>query len=443
MFWDRFMEISLNRGSLSFLGRGGSRFFFPPLIAGLLVSLLSLPSPSMAAPLKLPYNRFFYFNFPHPPDVLAPLEAKFRRKITSLFKKSGQLPPKWDWNLKALSELFAARALRRRDSYLPQRAVDAARWLTGDTARQLYIFLGRFSSTKKLSFQLSRYFRRELFYTNPNRFALTAWPSGKKLIFSLVFARRGAILAPLPRVIFSGEPLVIRGKILEHFSNPTFIFAGERGKSVFKYSIKPDSSGNFQLYIPLKAINSPSLICQLSVSDPVRGPWISDEFYIFRGKSLKEIKTFLKKKNSSERKSLHSRAKKPPNWPYSPERAAFRLWNLVQSYRKRLNLNPLRRDPELDLLAAQYAAEMVQNRFFAHTSPISGDLSRRMASYRRKYSFASENIAVAETPEKAFSLLVRSPIHRANLVDPKFILSGVGAARNRRGELFFVQIFIR
>lgn len=104
--------------------------------------------------------------------------------------------------------------------------------------------------------------------------------------------------------------------------------------------------------------------------------------------------------------------------------------NLANESRRDLNLTPLSTDSRLMHAAQAKAEDMLANQYFAHTSP-SGTTPWvwiRNAGY--VYSVSGENLAVHYTSaENAFSGWLASPSHRANIVNPKFIDTGVGVAQ--------------
>jgi uncharacterized protein YkwD len=49
----------------------------------------------------------------------------------------------------------------------------------------------------------------------------------------------------------------------------------------------------------------------------------------------------------------------------------------------------------------------------------------------------AQNIAMAPTVQEAFQAMLDSPPHRANMMSKEYRLTGVGAARDCNGEIFF------
>lgn len=59
------------------------------------------------------------------------------------------------------------------------------------------------------------------------------------------------------------------------------------------------------------------------------------------------------------------------------------------------------------------------------------------------FTKAAENVAKASSAEEAHRLLVNSPSHRANMLDPAYTQVGIGTARGADGAIYAVEIFVR
>ena len=60
-----------------------------------------------------------------------------------------------------------------------------------------------------------------------------------------------------------------------------------------------------------------------------------------------------------------------------------------------------------------------------------------------RWTAAAENVGVSSSAEDVYRLLINSPGHRQNMVNPKFTHTGVGTARGKDGRIYVVQLFIR
>lgn len=118
------------------------------------------------------------------------------------------------------------------------------------------------------------------------------------------------------------------------------------------------------------------------------------------------------------------------------------LLNLVNAERARAGLSPLRLDPALSNLARLKSQDMVTLSYFSHYSPTYGypySMEYR-AGIRARY-MGAENIAAAATVQMAHALLMASPGHRRNILDPRFTDVGLGVVSGRWG-LVITQLFI-
>ncbi|HIK38205.1 MAG: CAP domain-containing protein [Geminocystis sp.] len=113
----------------------------------------------------------------------------------------------------------------------------------------------------------------------------------------------------------------------------------------------------------------------------------------------------------------------------------------VNQYRQSQNLPPLKRDRRIDVAARQHSENMANKIVsFSHDG-----FEQRVHSTRIKYRRAAENIAynwnVPSPATEAVMGWINSPSHHRNMTG-NFNLTGVGVAKNARGEYYFTQIFI-
>ena len=137
--------------------------------------------------------------------------------------------------------------------------------------------------------------------------------------------------------------------------------------------------------------------------------------------------------------------------PGFPERVEARVLYLVNELRSERGLKPLERDSRLDSAAEAFGKHMARTGVLEHTAD---GMTPAMRVKRRGYAYCvvSENIAY-EYSSRGFSPdgLARnfvdgwrdSPTHRDNILDPLVTQTGLGIARNARGEFFAAQLFAR
>lgn len=100
---------------------------------------------------------------------------------------------------------------------------------------------------------------------------------------------------------------------------------------------------------------------------------------------------------------------------------------------------------DVRLMARAHSEDMVVRGFFSHTNPDGEGLAERLAAHHVSYTLAGENLAYNNSPlpvEMAVVGWLQSPGHRENMLDPRFVYTGVGVAVD--GDMvYFTQVFVR
>jgi uncharacterized protein YkwD len=120
------------------------------------------------------------------------------------------------------------------------------------------------------------------------------------------------------------------------------------------------------------------------------------------------------------------------------------LLQLANQSRAQHSLPPLRWDSALALAARNHLRWVLRNPGeLRHQYPGEPDLVARGASARARFSTISENIAAhGQTPADLHNIWMNSPVHRANLLDPRLNVVGIAVVENQ-GLLFAVEDFGR
>ena len=105
------------------------------------------------------------------------------------------------------------------------------------------------------------------------------------------------------------------------------------------------------------------------------------------------------------------------------------LLALVNRARARAELPPLQLDPRLSQAAREHAAAMAAHQELSHQFSGEPDLARRLATVALHVDEAAENVASADSPDRAHEGLMNSPPHRENLLHPAYNIVGLGAVR--------------
>lgn len=150
---------------------------------------------------------------------------------------------------------------------------------------------------------------------------------------------------------------------------------------------------------------------------------------------------------------------KPNNVPYETNRdteqnvnvnkptgnltqAERQMVNLVNQARRENGLPPLKVDLELTNVARIKSQDMIDNNYFSHNSPTYGSPFDMMKDFGIKYVHAGENIAGNSTVDKAHDSLMKSPGHRANILNKDFTHIGIGIKDGGPYGKMFTQMFI-
>lgn len=113
---------------------------------------------------------------------------------------------------------------------------------------------------------------------------------------------------------------------------------------------------------------------------------------------------------------------------------------LVNEQRAQNGLKPLSENWELSRVARYKSQDMVDNRYFSHTSPTYGSPFQMIRDFGISFRRAGENIAYGQrTPQAVVNAWMNSSGHRANILNASYTQIGVGyvAAGN-----YWTQMFI-
>lgn len=113
---------------------------------------------------------------------------------------------------------------------------------------------------------------------------------------------------------------------------------------------------------------------------------------------------------------------------------------LVNEIRVQHGLMPLEENWQLSRVARYKSQDMVDNRYFSHTSPVYGSAFQMIRSFGLSYRTAGENIAYGQrTPQAVVNAWMNSDGHRANILNTSYKQIGVGYAANGH---YWTQMFI-
>lgn len=130
-------------------------------------------------------------------------------------------------------------------------------------------------------------------------------------------------------------------------------------------------------------------------------------------------------------------------WAFEFNSDEQRMFDLVNREREVRGLPILKPDSTVTGLARKQSQEMVELNYFAHESPVRGDLLNRIMAFKvRNWIVAGENLAGAPSVETAHNALMQSEKHRENILRTDFTHLGVGVIDGGLYGKMFTQEFI-
>lgn len=118
----------------------------------------------------------------------------------------------------------------------------------------------------------------------------------------------------------------------------------------------------------------------------------------------------------------------------------------INRERRQAGLAPLAVEERLARAARLHAANMAARRELSHTltGATTSTLVSRVTDVGYRYSSVAENIAYGPVSvDELVNGWMRSPGHRANILNAAYTETGVGVARSRDGVLYYCQVFAR
>lgn len=113
---------------------------------------------------------------------------------------------------------------------------------------------------------------------------------------------------------------------------------------------------------------------------------------------------------------------------------------LVNEIRVQNGLKPLTANWELSRVARYKSQDMVDNRYFSHSSPVYGSPFQMIRNFGLSFRSAGENIAYGQrTPQAVVNAWMNSSGHRANILNASYTQIGVGYVASGH---YWTQMFI-
>jgi len=116
------------------------------------------------------------------------------------------------------------------------------------------------------------------------------------------------------------------------------------------------------------------------------------------------------------------------------------LFASVNQARRAQGLSPLRWDESLATAARRHAEVMAERGTAQHGFENEPSLSVRVKQAGAHFTWLSENVTQGPTPDFVHTQFIKSPPHRANILDRDMDSVGIGVVE-RGGQLFVVEDF--
>jgi len=119
------------------------------------------------------------------------------------------------------------------------------------------------------------------------------------------------------------------------------------------------------------------------------------------------------------------------------------MLDLINKDRQANGLNPLQADMRLTQLARMKSQDIVDNNYFAHTSPTYGSAFDMFRANNISFVRGGENLSKAGSVQVSHYRLMNSTNHRANLLNPHYTHIGIGIVNNNPSGIVATQMFIQ
>jgi uncharacterized YkwD family protein/spore coat assembly protein SafA len=119
------------------------------------------------------------------------------------------------------------------------------------------------------------------------------------------------------------------------------------------------------------------------------------------------------------------------------------VFELVNKERSSRGLATLKYSNDVAYVARLKSQDMINKKYFSHTSPTYGSPFEMMEQFGLRFSAAGENIAYGQkTAAEVMNAWMNSAGHKANILSTAYTTIGVGVAKAANGTLYWTQEFI-
>ena len=142
-------------------------------------------------------------------------------------------------------------------------------------------------------------------------------------------------------------------------------------------------------------------------------------------------------------------ARSLPQTPMNTKVASSAITNLekavnqqINQYRASKKLPPLRVDPQMTQIARIHSENMANGKATFSHDGFEGRAKAITIPYQSVAENLAYNMGYSDPVRKAVEGWIKSEGHRKNM-EGQFNLTGIGIAKNAKGEYYFTQLFVR
>jgi uncharacterized protein YkwD len=247
-----------------------------------------------------------------------------------------------------------------------------------------------------------------------NRYGISIVPHTGQRIAVVVLSAACVEVDPLPRLVADGTMLALRGRLRAGYAHAQLDVTLPDG-SVKHVADMPGNTFDFAVPTVPRGVHRVEIL-----ADGPFGVEVLANFPVFAGVAEPPIvlspRTGAVAAGDSE----------------DSVTVAAKLLGLLNDARRSAGIPALEAHRELAEVAEAHSRDMTESGFFGHLSPTNGDPAARVRKRGLGFVLIAENVGRGSTAEEVNAMLLDSPGHRANALDPNLTYVGIGVVVDRR-----------
>jgi uncharacterized protein YkwD len=247
-----------------------------------------------------------------------------------------------------------------------------------------------------------------------NRYGITVVPRFGQQLAVVVMSAAGAEMDPVSRRALPGSTLALRGRLRGRFKHPQLEITLPNG-TVRHIAERAGTDFDFAAPIAQRGVHRVELL-----ADGPYGIEVLANFPVFAGVDEPPM-------------AAAASTASPMAQPNDEVAVAAKFLALLNDARRAAGAPLLREHPGLAEVAAAHSQDMVDTGFFGHVSPVNGDPAARVRRRGLGFVLIAENIGRGSTADEVHTMLLDSPGHRANALDPNLSHVGIGVVIDKHG----------